>query len=71
MALTLLRFILEVFHHIHIRWGEPEGECGHINQITTAHVTCVTGPMTINLVNAINCKILTLCYYNFIFIQTQ
>ena len=51
---------------------KPEGEYGNINQIMTAHVTCVTGPVTINLVNAINCKILTLCYYNLIiFILTQ
>ena len=33
---------------------EPEGDCGHINQIMTAHVTCVTGPVTINHVSAIN-----------------
>ena len=32
---------------------EPEGEYGHINQITTVHVTCVTGPVTINHVSAI------------------
>ena len=30
---------------------EPEGECGHINQNMTAHVTCVTGPVTINNVS--------------------
>ena len=36
---------------------EPEGECGHINQIMTAHITCVTGPVTINHVSAINCQI--------------
>ena len=40
---------------------EPEGECGHINQIMTAHVTCVTGPVTgsvtINHVSGINCQI--------------
>ena len=33
---------------------KPESEYGHINQIMTAHVTCVTGPVTINHVNAIN-----------------
>ena len=32
---------------------EPEGECGHINQIMTAHVTRVTGPVIINHVSAI------------------
>ena len=36
---------------------KPEGECGHINQIMTAHVTCVTGPVTINHANTINCQI--------------
>ena len=36
---------------------EPEGECGHINQIMTAHITCVTGPVTINHVSAINFQI--------------
>ena len=35
---------------------EPEGECGRINQIMTVHVTCVTGPVTINHVSAINCN---------------
>ena len=33
---------------------KPEGECGHINQIMTAHVTCVMGPVTINHANTIN-----------------
>ena len=33
---------------------KPEGECGHINQIMTVHVTCVTGPVTINHVSTIN-----------------
>ena len=32
----------------------PEGKCKHNNQIMTAHVTCVTGPVTINHVSAIN-----------------
>ena len=27
---------------------EPEGECGHINQIMNANVTCVTGSTIIN-----------------------
>ena len=36
---------------------EPEGECGYINQIMTVHVTCVTGPVTINNVSDINCQI--------------
>ena len=27
---------------------EPEGECGHINQIMTANVMCVTGSTIIN-----------------------
>ena len=36
---------------------KPEGECGHINQIMTVHVTGVTGPVTINYVSAINCQI--------------
>ena len=40
---------------------EPEGECGHINKFITAHVTCVTGPVTINHMSAINCQIF---YYN-------
>ena len=33
-----------------------EGECGHINQVLAVHVTCVTGPVTINNVSAINCQ---------------
>ena len=33
---------------------EPEGECEHINQIMTTHITCVTGPVTVNHVSAIN-----------------
>ena len=37
---------------------KPEGECGHIIQIMTVHVTCVTGPVTINHVSAINCQII-------------
>ena len=32
---------------------EPEGECGHINQIITVHVTCVTGTEIINHVSTI------------------
>ena len=36
---------------------EPEGKCRRINQIITAHVTCVTGPVTINHVSVINCYI--------------
>ena len=32
---------------------EPEGECGHIKQIMTVHVTCVTGTVIINHVSAI------------------
>ena len=32
----------------------PEGEGGYINQIMTVHVTCVTGPVTIKHVSAIN-----------------
>ena len=40
---------------------EPEGECGHINKFITAHVTCVTGPVTINHMSAINSQIF---YYN-------
>ena len=36
---------------------KPEGECGHINQIMTAHVTCVMGPVTINHANTINYQI--------------
>ena len=27
---------------------EPEDDCGHTNQIMTAHVKCVTGPVTVN-----------------------
>ena len=50
-----------------MRPHEPEGECGHINQIMIAHVTCVTGPVTINHVRAINCQIYyTLCNMMFI-----
>ena len=44
-----------------MRPHEPEGECRHINLIMIAHVTCVTGPVTINHVRAINCQI----YYTF------
>ena len=33
---------------------ESKGEYGHINQIITVHVTCVTGPVTINYLSAIN-----------------
>ena len=33
---------------------ELEGDCGHTNQIMTAHVTCVTGPVTVNHVSAID-----------------
>ena len=36
---------------------EPEGKCGHTNLIMTVHVTCVTGCVTINHVNVINCQI--------------
>ena len=32
---------------------EPEGECGHINQIMTVHVTCLTGTVIINHVSTI------------------
>ena len=39
---------------------KPDGECGHINQIMTAHVTCVTGPMTNSHVTVINCQIFNL-----------
>ena len=42
---------------------KPEGECGHINNIMTAIVTCVTGPVTINHVSAVNCQI-----FNFVLI---
>ena len=35
---------------------EPEVECRHINQIMTVRVTCVTGPVIINHVSAINCN---------------
>ena len=35
---------------------ELEGECGHTNQIMTAHVTCVTWSVTINHVSGINCN---------------
>ena len=41
---------------------EPEGECGHINQIITAHDTCVIRPVTINHMHTINCQL----YYTFI-----
>ena len=41
---------------------EPEGECVHVNQIMTAYVKCVTGPVTINHMLATNCQI----YYTFI-----
>ena len=37
---------------------KPESKCGHINQIMTVNVTCVTGPVTINHVSVIrSCSI--------------
>ena len=47
---------------------KPEGEYGHINQIMTVHVTCVTGPVTINHVsNKLShfqlCAIITIYVY--------
>ena len=41
---------------------EPECECGHINQIMTAHVTCVTEPVTINHVSAIDHQVFNFIY---------
>ena len=41
---------------------EPDGECGLINQVMTAHVTCVTGPVTINHVSVINCQLITITF---------
>ena len=38
--------------------SKPEGECGYINQIMTAHVTCVTGPVKLYEICA--------CIFNFV-----
>ena len=40
---------------------EPEGKCGHTNQIMTAHVTCMTGPM----------KLYEICAYIFNFVKSH
>ena len=40
---------------------EPKGKCGHINQIMTARVTCMTGPM----------KLYEICAYIFNFVKSH
>ena len=40
----------------------PECEWGHVNQVITAHVICVTEPVTINHVSVINYQVFNSVY---------